>query len=82
MSQAPHRQMQHRWNICAVFAAAALLSVLLGLALFVFADDLGLDADTSRTIALAFIVAGAIDAVVLQLWERSFGPQNPETSPK
>ncbi len=57
------------------FGALALLSVIAGFALYLFAGRLGLSEDTARLLATAFIVAGVLDAGVLYYWDRLFGPR-------
>ena len=55
-----------------IFGALALVSVVAGLLLYLFADRLGLNQDTAEIIAIAFLIAGVGDAVVLHYWERIF----------
>lgn len=55
------------------FGSAALLSILLGLSLYIGADTLGIEPATSQRITIAFIVAGSIDALVMLFWEYTFG---------
>ena len=57
------------------FGVLALASLLLGLALYLFGERLGLDEATGRLVATAFIIAGVLDAAVLYFWERLFGPR-------
>lgn len=52
------------------FGAMALVCLLVGLSLYVFADRFGLDADTARYVAIAFLVAGVGDYIVLKFWDR------------
>ena len=54
------------------FGAMALGSVLVGFCVWQFADVIGLDADTARLIAAAFLIAGIGDVVVLHFWDRLF----------
>ena len=55
----------------------ALVSLLLGFALYLFGEWLGLDETTGRLVATAFIVAGALDTAVLYFWDRLFSPHRP-----
>jgi uncharacterized membrane protein len=54
------------------FGAMALGSVLVGLGVWQFADMIGLEEDTARLIATAFLAAGIGDALVLHFWDRLF----------
>jgi drug/metabolite transporter (DMT)-like permease len=58
-----------------VFAAMALLALGCGLALYAFAERLGLDATTAQLIATAFLIAAVVDVVVLYAWDRLFKPR-------
>lgn len=76
MTRPPESDAQRRRRLArTAFAVAALLSVATGLALYLLADHLGLDAWTARLIALAFLIAGAADYAVLLAWDRLFGRQ-------
>jgi hypothetical protein len=57
----------------AVFAALAVMSLGLAIALYVSAEHLGLDESSARLIASALLVAGALDAAVVAFWDRIFG---------
>jgi hypothetical protein len=54
------------------FGAMALGSVLVGFGVWQFADAIGLEEDTSRLIAIAFLAAGIGDVAVLHFWDRLF----------
>ncbi len=54
------------------FAALALTSLAIGLALYTLADRLGLDEATARLLVTAFLVAAVADALVLYFWDRLF----------
>jgi hypothetical protein len=56
-----------------VFGALALMSLVLGLGLYLAAERLGLDEGTARLIATAFLIAGVFDAAVVYFWNRIFG---------
>ena len=58
-----------------VFGVGALLFILLGLGFYVFADQLGLNPETARMLAIVFAVVGIADFVVLSLWNRLFRPR-------
>lgn len=57
-----------------VFAAAALISVVIGLGIYLMADTLGLDQTTAEFIAIAFLMAGFADYLLLRFWDRIFKP--------
>ena len=57
----------------AVFAALAVMSLGLAIALYLSAERLGLDESSARLIATALLVAGALDAAVVAFWDRIFG---------
>lgn len=52
------------------FGIGALICLLTGLVLYMFAPQLGLDPATARLVAVAFLIAGAVDYLVLHFWER------------
>lgn len=54
------------------FGAMALFSVLAGLAIWMYADAIGIEADTAQLIATVFVIAGVGDALVLHFWDRLF----------
>ncbi len=55
-----------------LFAGLALGSLAIGVALFALAERLGLDADTARHLATAFLAAAVADALILYFWDRLF----------
>ncbi len=57
-----------------VFAAAALISVIIGLGIYLMAGTLGLDQTTAEFIAIAFLMAGFADYLLLRFWDRIFKP--------
>ncbi|MGD9869061.1 MAG: hypothetical protein AB7U38_13785 [Hyphomicrobiales bacterium] len=63
------RDRRHR-NVKIVIGLAALLSVAVGLLLYVFAEQIGYDQETARFVAIAFLVAGFGDYLVLRYWDR------------
>lgn len=52
------------------FGLGALICLLTGLVLYLFAPQLGLDPATAELVAVAFLIAGAADYLVLHFWER------------
>ncbi len=55
-----------------VFAALALLSLVLALAVSTRGVDWGLPENSTYPIALAFLLVGAVDTALLYAWERIF----------
>lgn len=55
-----------------VFAVLALAFVLAGLAIYLLQERLGIDEDTARLVATAFLVVGIGDTLLLYLWDRLF----------
>ena len=53
-----------------VFGIMALVCLAAGLIVYLFAERLGFSEDTARIVAIAFLVAGAVDYLVLKLWDR------------
>ena len=53
-----------------VFGIMALVCLAAGLIVYLFAERLGFSEDTARIVAIAFLVAGAGDYLVLKLWDR------------
>jgi xanthine/uracil permease len=56
----------------ALFAAMAVLFVLAGLVIHVVQTRPGIDEDTARLIATAFLATGIADTLVLYRWDRIF----------
>ena len=56
----------------AVFATLALASVLAGLGIYLLQERIGIDEDTARLVATAFLVVGIGDTLLLYLWNRLF----------
>jgi hypothetical protein len=54
------------------FGGMALISILAGLVIWNFAAAFGLENDTARLIAVAFIVVGIGDYLILHFWDRLF----------
>ncbi|MFM9848181.1 MAG: hypothetical protein ACKVP3_13590 [Hyphomicrobiaceae bacterium] len=55
-----------------MFAGMALASLAAGLTLYILAERLGLDDDTARYLATAFLAAAVADALILHFWDRIF----------
>ena len=55
-----------------VFALLALLSVAASLYVMMQGDELGLPETSARTISIAFLFVGAMDAALMFAWERIF----------
>jgi hypothetical protein len=53
-----------------LFAVLALASLTIGLALYALAERLGLDEETARYLATAFLAAAVADALILYFWDR------------
>lgn len=75
MSELPDNQQPQARIVRAVFAVLALMSLAGALALYLLAERLGLDPDTARLIASAFLIAAVLDALVLYGWDRLFTPR-------
>ena len=58
-----------------LFAGLALVSLSAGLAVYALAERLGLDDQTARYLATAFLVAAVADALILYFWDRLFVPR-------
>jgi len=56
----------------AVFAMLALASVLAGLGIYLLQERIGIDEDTARLVATAFLLVGIGDTLLLYLWDRLF----------
>ena len=52
------------------FGVAALVCLLVGLFLYLFPDVIGLDPETAELVAIAFLLAGLFDYLVLRFWDR------------
>lgn len=54
------------------FGAMALVSILVGFAIWQFADAIGLDEYTAKLIAAVFVAVGIGDIVIFHFWDRLF----------
>lgn len=59
-----------------LFGAAALLCVVAGLILYLFAGPFGLDPDMANIVAILFLVAGLADYLLLRFWGRIVDRRN------
>jgi len=55
-----------------VFGIFALIMVVLGLAIYIFSNELGIEPGTAKLIAAAFLIAGAADYLILHFWDRIY----------
>jgi hypothetical protein len=55
-----------------VFAVLALLSLIAALTVGLHGEEMGLPENSTQTIAMAFLVVGAVDTALLFVWERIF----------
>ncbi len=55
-----------------VFGFMALLAIVAGLVLWQFSAAIGLDEDTAKLIAVAFIITGIGDVAIVYFWDRLF----------
>lgn len=55
-----------------VFAVLAILSLFAALLVILRGEDLGLPEASTQTIAVAFLIVGAVDTALLFVWERIF----------
>ncbi|MEM8744019.1 MAG: hypothetical protein AAGF14_05215 [Pseudomonadota bacterium] len=52
------------------FGVAALICLAGGLFIYLFPDIVGLDEETAELVAIAFLLAGAFDYLVLRFWDK------------
>ena len=55
-----------------IFGVLALVMILLGSAVYIFAGALGIGSETAELIAIAFLIAGAVDYLILHFWDRIY----------
>ncbi|MFQ5625438.1 MAG: hypothetical protein ACE5FM_02160 [Methyloligellaceae bacterium] len=53
-----------------IFGVMALMCLLTGLVIYLFAEQFGFSHETARIVAIAFLAAGVADYIVLKLWDR------------
>lgn len=70
--QSPRNEARTR-AVKIAFGVMALVCVAAGLAIYLFAEQFGFSEETARIVAIAFLVAGAADYVVLKFWDRFAG---------
>ncbi|MGI9384515.1 MAG: hypothetical protein ACR2PO_15295 [Methyloligellaceae bacterium] len=54
------------------FGGTAIISVLIGLLIYVFAEHVGLEPDMAQWVALVFLGVGVADYLLLWFWDRIF----------
>ena len=59
------------------FGVLALAMVVLGLILYIFSAALGIDETTAKLIALAFLIAGFLDYLILHFWDKLYDKLGP-----
>ena len=52
------------------FGIMTLVCLATGLLLYLYPDMLGLDKDTAELVAIAFLLAGFCDYLILRFWDR------------
>ena len=67
-----NQSVTQRRIIRLAFGAMALTSVVVGFGVWQFADRIGIEEETARLIAMAFLAAGIGDVLVLHFWDRLF----------
>lgn len=72
MDQIARERARSLRSVQIVFAILGLLSLAGSLAVAVRGDDFGLPETSAETIALAFLIVGAVDTALLFVWERIF----------
>ncbi len=70
MREGSEQRQVRNGMVKAVFGIMALVCLAAGLIIYLFAEQLGFSEDTARIVAIAFLVAGAGDYLVLKLWDR------------
>jgi len=55
-----------------IFGILALVMIILGLGVYIFSSTLGIDPQTAKLIAVAFLIAGVMDYLVLHFWDRIY----------
>ncbi|GAB4240788.1 MAG: hypothetical protein Kow0032_28650 [Methyloligellaceae bacterium] len=61
--------------IKALLGITALATVLAGLLLYSFAEQLGISEGSAAVIATAFLVAGFLDYILMRAWDRIYPPE-------
>ena len=52
------------------FGVAALICLAGGLVIYLFPNAVGLDEETAEIVAIAFLLAGFMDYLILRFWDR------------
>ncbi|MBK9079734.1 MAG: hypothetical protein WBP38_05560 [Hyphomicrobium sp.] len=72
MDQFAHERQRSLKSVQVIFAVLAILSLSAALAVAARGVEFGLPETSTRTIAIAFLMVGIADTVLLFLWERIF----------
>jgi uncharacterized membrane protein len=72
MDHIAHERQRSLKSVQIIFAVLAILSLSTALAVSARGVEYGLPEASSETIALAFLIVGIADTVLLFLWERIF----------
>jgi hypothetical protein len=72
MDQIARERQRSLKSVQVIFAVLAILSLSSGLAVAARGDEFGLPETSTHTIAIAFLMVGVADTVLLFLWERIF----------
>lgn len=70
MTDRDRRLEQQQRLVKIAFGMTALVCLLTGLVLYLFAENFGFDPETARYVAIAFLVVGVGDYLVLRFWDR------------
>ncbi|HPG88612.1 MAG TPA: hypothetical protein PLD46_03090 [Hyphomicrobium sp.] len=77
MDQIARERQRSLKSVQVIFAVLALLSLTAALAVASRGVEFGLPEASSETIALAFLLVGALDTVLLFMWEKIFRRMQP-----
>lgn len=70
----PEHDQRQRKIVKIGFGVMAIVSVLAGLFIYLFAAQLGLDPETAQIVAIAFLIVGLVDYLALRFWDRLMPP--------
>jgi hypothetical protein len=77
MDQIARERQRSLKSVQIIFAVLALLSLTAALAVAARGVEFGLPETSSQTIALAFLLVGAVDTALLFMWEKIFHRMQP-----
>lgn len=77
MDQIARERQRSLKSVQIIFAVLALLSLTAALAVASRGVEFGLPETSSQTIALAFLLVGAVDTALLFMWEKIFHRMQP-----